>query len=269
MAKRRPDNPAHTLELDGGVLIARRETRFLPDGSYVFEDALDVKGELTAKVITCAAWLLELYTLDAGELSFLSADERVRPTTRRFGVFYPPYTISQPCFRDARGRLLGVAGTAPLPDVQAAAPFVFETAFDALPASHAPVLEVLRAGACAQSIEMNPRPSLLSLRAKRLIDEHHLVHPSMARVAARLGVTPAHLSRQFKRDYGMSPSQYLRQLRVADAPLRLARGEEIVRVSQEVGYNDLSRFYKQFRKTTKTSPGACQTLMRPERARRK
>jgi AraC-like DNA-binding protein len=45
----------------------------------------------------------------------------------------------------------------------------------------------------------------------------------------------------------------------------LARGEEIISVSQEVGYNDLSRFYKQFRKTTKTSPGACQTLMKPNR----
>ena len=38
----------------------------------------------------------------------------------------------------------------------------------------------------------------------------------------------AHLSRQFKRDYGLTPSAYLRQLRVADAPLRLAAGQPIV-----------------------------------------
>lgn len=77
--------------------------------------------------------------------------------------------------------------------------------------------------------------------------------------------THEHLSRQFKLDLGMSPSAYLRQLRLADAPLRLARGEGIVNVSLDVGYNDLSRFYKQFRKTTSTSPGACQTMMKPNR----
>ena len=60
-----------------------------------------------------------------------------------------------------------------------------------------------------------------------------------------------------------SPSSYLHKLRLADAPLRLARGEQIVNVSLDAGYNDLSRFYKQFRKTTKTSPGVCQTLMKP------
>jgi AraC-like DNA-binding protein len=52
---------------------------------------------------------------------------------------------------------------------------------------------------------------------------------------------------------------------MADTPLRLARGEPIIEVSAEVGYNDLSRFYKQFRKKTKTSPAACRDILnRPE-----
>ncbi len=88
----------------------------------------------------------------------------------------------------------------------------------------------------------------------------------MARVAERLGVTPEHLSRQFKRDFEMSPTNYLHQLRLADAPLRLAKGEDIVNVSQDVGYNDLSRFYKQFRKATKTSPGVCRSVLKSKRA---
>ena len=104
--------------------------------------------------------------------------------------------------------------------------------------------------------------SALSLKAKRLIDENHLADPSIARIAERLGVSHPHLSRQFKKDFGMSPSNYLRKLRVADAPLRLVRGEQIINVSGDVGYNDLSRFYKQFRKTTNTSPGVCKTMLR-------
>jgi AraC-like DNA-binding protein len=253
------------VELDDGGRLARHQTNFLPDGAYLFEDELEIKGELTAKVLTCAAWLLELYELKAGELFFISGKKQVRPNTKRFGVFYPPFTISQPCFKNAIGRLVGVAASASLPAELMTVPVMFETSFPGRPSSAEQVIEIVSSGQNRQAIEMNPNPSLLSLKAKRLIDANYLVYPSIARVAARLNVTHEHLSRQFKRDFQLSPSAYLRQLRVADAPLRLARGEDIINVSQDVGYNDLSRFYKQFRQTTNTSPGACKTIMRPGR----
>ena len=253
------------LEPDTGGIVARRKTRFLPDGAYLFEDDLRVHGVLTAKVVTCAAWLLELYELKAGEIFFISGPTQVRPATKCFGVLYPPFTISQPCFKNARGRLVGVGGTESLPGGFANIPRMFETTFSELPTDGAQVLEIVNRGETHQSVEMNPKPSLLSVKTKRLIDENYLGYPSIARIARRIGVTHEHLSRQFKRDFEMSPSAYLRQLRLADAPLRLAKGEGIVNVALDVGYNDLSRFYKQFRKTTSTSPGACQTMMKPDR----
>lgn len=252
------------LEFNDGGAFARRKTNFLPDGAYLFEDTLEFKGVLTMKVITCAAWLIELYDLKAGEIFFIKGQGRVRLLTKCFGVFYPPFTISQPCFKDIKGRLVGVASTMSLPAELTTSPTVFETTFNALPNSAAEAIEILKSGEHAQSIEMNL--SLLTLKAKRLIDENYLVYPSIARIAARLNVTHEHLSRQFKRDLGMTPSAYLRQLRMADAPLLLAKGEEIINVSHDVGYNDLSRFYKQFRKTNKTSPGVCQTIMKPNPA---
>jgi AraC-like DNA-binding protein len=254
------------LQSDAGGLIQRLRTRFLPDGTYLFEDQLDVTGVLAARVITCAAWLLEIYELKAGELSFLSAATPVLTRGRCFGVFYPPFTIAQPRFKNVKARLIGVAGTAGLPPSCPRIPVRFETFLSQLPQSATQALEIVTLGERPQSVEMNPKPSLLSLKAKRLIDENYLSFPSIARVAGRLGVTHEHLSRQFKRDFEISPGAYLHQLRLADAPLRLARGEEIINVSQDVGYNDLSRFYKQFRKTTKTSPGVCQALMKPNRA---
>ncbi len=264
-ARRNSNKSGFQIELNNDGIILRRKANFLPDGAYLFEDKLEVKGALTARVITCAAWLLELYEMEAGELFFISGEAHVRPHTKCFGVFYPPFTISQPCFRNARGRLVGVAATAPLPAELRAVPVVFETSLTERPSGAAQVIEIVAAGQSRQSIEMNPKPSLLSLKAKKLIDVNYLVYPSIARVAARLSVSHEHLSRQFKRDFQLSPSNYLRQLRMADAPLRLARGEEIINVSQDVGYNDLSRFYKQFRQTTNTSPGACKTIMRPTR----
>ena len=91
----------------------------------------------------------------------------------------------------------------------------------------------------------------------RIISAIHQSRALLSEWVSRMNIFPA------KRDFEMSPSTYLHQLRLADAPLKLAKGEEIINVSQDIGYNDLSRFYKQFRKTTKTSPGVCQTLMKP------
>lgn len=266
MRSKQQDSGFHVELADGGRL-ARRQTTLLPDGSYLFVDDLRVEGIITSNVITCAAWLLELYELTTGEHFFIRGTEHIRPRTKHFGVFYPPFSLARPCFKNATGRMTGIAATEILPTELTTVPIIFETTFNRTPSGAAEVIEILNAGENHQRIEMNPKPSLLSLKAKKLIDESYLVYPSIARISARLGVTHEHLSRQFKRDFKMSPSHYLRLLRVADAPLRLARGEEIINVSLDVGYNDLSRFYKQFRQTTNTSPGACKTIMRPHRNR--
>lgn len=259
---RKDRNTGHQIEFDGGGSLARRRTEVLPDGVYLFEDDLEVSGVLTTTVITCAAWLLELYELRAGELVFISGREEIRSPGRRFGVFFPPFSITRPSFKNVKGRVVGIASLESLPPELIAKPITFRIDFDGPPAGVSQVIEILKAREIPQRIDTNPNASLLSLKAKRVIDENYLAYPSIARIAGRLGVTHEHLSRQFKRDFDMTPSAYFRQLRVADASIRLARGEEIVNVSQNVGYNDLSRFYKQFRKTTNTSPGACKTILR-------
>ena len=245
------------------TLPALRRTELLRDGSYLFEDEL-MGGVIDAVVITCAAWLLELYKLDSGDVAFTVGKDSVRPATNSFGVFYASFSLTRPRFKNPRGRLVGIAGTSKLPNDLLKNSLVFDTNFS-LPGNAAEAIEVVRTGANRQVVGAFPAASLLSLKAKRLIDENHLSYPSIGRIAERLGISHSHLSRQFKSDFGMSPIEYLRRLRVADAPLKLARGEEIVDVSLEVGYNDLSRFYKQFRKTTNTSPGVCKTLLRPRR----
>lgn len=241
-------------------IIARRETSFLPDGTYLFRDELKIKGVVTTALVMCKGWLLEMFRLKAGELYFVSGKEEIRPNGNRFGVFYPPYTLVRPRLVNAKGNLLGLAGTASLPAGTGTVPFIFETSgpFEVLS-----VTEILAAGRDRQFIDANPRASALSIKARKLIVEGYASDPSIGRIAARLGVSNEHLSRQFRRDYGMSPREYLHELRLADAPLELARGEAITDISQESGYGELSRFYKQFRKTTGTSPGLCRGIVTP------
>lgn len=258
MATRRNSNK---FDLDDGGTISRRKTGFLPDGAYFFEDELETDGFLTAKVITGRAWLLELYNLSSGDLFCIKDAVEVRPQTSLFGLLYGAFTITQPSFRNARAGVIGIASMAQLPHEFSKGPVIFDTTCHVIPANAGEVAEILRSAENYQSVELAPNASLLSRKAKQLIDANYVDYPSIARIAARLNVTHAHLSRQFKRDFGLSPNAYLHKLRLADTPLHLARGEPIVKVSFDAGYNDLSRFYKQFRKNTRTSPGVCQKLL--------
>jgi AraC-like DNA-binding protein len=252
-------------KLGGDVTMkSQRKMELSPDGVWLLEDYMEIKGEGAMTFVMCDAWLLEFFELEAGKFYFMRGEESVRPKTKRFGAFYPSFAIVRGCFKNARGRWNGMAGTTNLPTEFLSLPFVFETNA-AMPKSFEELKKLLHSSRNHQSIEINPTPSLLSIKAKRLIDENYQIYPSIARIAARLKVTHEHLTRQFKRDFLMSPSEYLHQLRIADATYRLSRGEEIIEVSHEVGYNDLSRFYKQFRKATRKTPRYCQIPKRKQK----
>jgi len=232
----------------------------LQDGGYAICDQLDIPGEGSSVFTFARGWLLEVLDLTDGEYYFVSDGTAVHPQSRSFGVYYPRFTITRPCVNRVKGSVRGVGSLEQdpkLPDI----PFIFETGFRGEFSAVAEAVKVLAESGARQSIEVNTRPSLISIKAKRLIDDNYLIFPSISRIAGRLSVSPEHLSRQFKRDFGISPSGYLHQLRVADATFRLSAGEEIIDISHEVGYNDLSRFYKQFRKQTRTSPAACRDTL--------
>lgn len=251
---------------DDADIKSRRKMESLPSGVFLIEDVLEIKGSGALTFVMCDMWLIQLFELETGELSFMNGADHIRPDSKRFGIFYPPFAIVRTCFKDARGCWTGLVANKALPEKFMTVPMMFETDFTESLQSVKQVEEILNSCRNRQSIEINSKLSLLSVKAKRLIGENYLAHPSIARIAAQLGVTHEHLSRRFKHDFGLSPSAYCHQVRIAAATFRLAKGEKIADVSEDVGYNELSRFYKQFRKATKSTPGYCQAPEKRNRA---
>ena len=230
----------------------------MPDGAYIISDEISIDGNGASNLIFSRGWLLEILELSLGEYFFFSDGEEVRPASRHFGVFYPAFTIVRSYVKNIKGKVNGIGSVNSFPSLPAG-PIIFDTEFGGPFTDLKQAAEVLGSAGNIRTLEINTSPSLLSIKAKRLIDANFLVYPSISKIARRLNVSPEHMSRQFKRDYGLCPSSYLHQLRVSEATFRLAVGEEIIEISHEVGYNDLSRFYKQFRKATDTSPAACRS----------
>lgn len=85
--------------------------------------------------------------------------------------------------------------------------------------------------------------------------EYH--HPGILnQLSVRVGVSPFHLQRTFKKQTGVTPRQYLQKVRIQQVEqfLRDSRGNH-TEICFAVGFRSLSGFYAAFRAHTGHSPG--------------
>jgi AraC family transcriptional regulator of adaptative response/methylated-DNA-[protein]-cysteine methyltransferase len=85
----------------------------------------------------------------------------------------------------------------------------------------------------------------LAQRARRLIEAHPDEVLTLGDLGARIGVSPYHLQRTFKRVIGMTPRQYAEACRIDRLKARLKEGENVTSALYEAGYGSSSRLYEQ------------------------
>ena len=90
-------------------------------------------------------------------------------------------------------------------------------------------------------------PSPLAVKVKNTIDRSYRTPRQLSEIAAELGISPAVMSRYFKKAYGLPPVHYRHHLRTMEAMMRLLEGRSVKDVYLDVGFDDLSRFYRHFR----------------------
>ena len=79
---------------------------------------------------------------------------------------------------------------------------------------------------------------------------------ALSQLAVAACISKFHYIRLFQRVYGVTPRQYLKDLRISKAKELIKTGTPVARVCIEVGYDSLPSFSSAFKKGTGLSPKA-------------
>ena len=94
------------------------------------------------------------------------------------------------------------------------------------------------------------------LRRQRAALYQQALRPSpVSRVVRDFDLSMAVFSRTFHAAFGLSPRDYCQRVRVHAAVVSLLGGLSIAHAALDSGWQDLSRFYRQFRSATGQTPG--------------
>jgi AraC family transcriptional regulator len=93
-------------------------------------------------------------------------------------------------------------------------------------------------------------------RARAQLHEEFVTPPSLDRLAVEAGVHRAHLARAFRKHYGCTIGDYVRQRRIAHACHRLSMTDTpISDIALDAGFADQSHFTTTFKRLVGATPG--------------
>lgn len=130
------------------------------------------------------------------------------------------------------------------------------------------VLELL--AACERSV---PRMGALHgsrrwlARVEALLLERFHEALTLDEIAADSHVSTDHLTREFRKHFGVTVGEYVRQLRLDFACTQLASGREsLAAIAEAAGFADQSHFTRVFRRRMGLTPGAYRSQLRADRS---
>ncbi|HWM94112.1 MAG TPA: AraC family transcriptional regulator [Thermoanaerobaculia bacterium] len=191
-------------------------------------------------------------------------------------IYNPPGTTHRDCFRSQSGRFFTIsvsapaldhaASCAPLPDAAGVLPRHLlalgrRVARECLsPDGTSPLiaealcLELLARTSQSFDREQPPAPGWLRC-ARELLHDACDEEMSISGISESVGVHPVHLTRTFRRFFGCTPGEYLRERRLEKAAALLAEGKmPLSEVALASGFADQSHLAKAFKRAYRVTP---------------
>ena len=205
--------------------------------------------------VTGRFWVFAIVHVSSGTIEYVSSNNRITPPAPFYGMYAPPYCVVEVILNRSHSYSKGLASARKLPEDYPQEPVVFSVPSQRCPASISEMGELIRTAPQIIKVGRDIDPSPLAIRIKEAIDWSYTLPLPLSKIAAELRISPAMMSRYFKKAYGMPPVHYRHHIRTMDGMMRLLDGEAVTDVFQQVGFDDLSRFYRHFKRFMLAPPG--------------
>jgi AraC family transcriptional regulator len=100
----------------------------------------------------------------------------------------------------------------------------------------------------------NSTPPRWLLKARELLHDRFCENLCLTTVASAVDIHPVHLARVFRRWYGCTVGDYVRNLRIDFACREMARHRSLAEVAAAAGFSDQSHFTKIFKRLLGMTP---------------
>lgn len=98
-------------------------------------------------------------------------------------------------------------------------------------------------------------PVPLAVEIKNYMDAHFQLEIEISEIAEKFNLSDSQLTKIFKNEFNISPVKYRSKIRVFQSMFDLfSKDGSVIDIALDTGFNDLSRFNKQFKTITKTTP---------------
>lgn len=202
--------------------------------------------------ITGPYWMLIEVTVLKKAFTWFSDGKAVGHTDSSIYLFVPPYSWCKEHYPSGSElKIRGLISKDSLNFKSFENPTLFSCSAP-FPKRLAEVPSFLEGAHTQVSVPLCSQPTPLTLRVKNLIDKN--IDFDIQKIAGKLKTSSAVISRAFKKDFGYSPAHYRRGLRITIAMYELMMGTPPAEAAGLAGYNDLSRFYKQFKQYMLQTP---------------
>ncbi len=238
--------------------VSDRKCYRISHGLYRMDQLIQMTGQETGYDATGNYWIVGCVKVLSGEVKFLRDGKKVDPGGESFILAMPKHSVVSVVVKDATTVNSAVFSKLATPKLFPAEPIVFPIEKPVTFLSLDDVEQVLRGAAQARSIQRTSRPNPKTHRLVKYFGEHFQENIPLPELAAKFGLAPSVLSRVFRRDWGKPPIHFRNYLRILDSFRHLAEETAVTDVAFEVGFNDLSRFMKQFKGTVGYTPRSIQ-----------
>lgn len=222
------------------------------------DQIIHVNGQETGYDATGNYWVIGYVKVLSGQLWFLRDGKKIIPSTNDFIMAMPPDSVVSAALKDAKTINCAVFSKSPMPKGFPNEPVIFSISEPALFRSLQDIEGTLKSASDFQFIQRTAKPNIKSLRLMKYFSDHFQEGTSLPDLAKKFGLAPSVLSRTFRRDWGKPPIHFRNYLRILDSFRHLAAETAVTEVAFEVGFNDLSRFMKQFKGTVGHTPKSIQ-----------